>query len=93
MRLAFCVACGATGDLQHHHLIPKKAGGSDDETNLITLCTVCHHRIHDRRMQGEYSHSALIKTGLKQRADAGITIGRPSTDPALKFALVARLAR
>jgi hypothetical protein len=23
MRLAFCVACGSTDDLQHHHLITR----------------------------------------------------------------------
>jgi 5-methylcytosine-specific restriction endonuclease McrA len=41
MRLTFCVACGATADLQHHHLVSKLDGGSDDEHNLFTLCHGC----------------------------------------------------
>jgi hypothetical protein len=31
MKLAFCVACGSTDDLQHHHLVTRAEGGSDDE--------------------------------------------------------------
>ena len=36
MRLAFCAACGATRDLQHHHLVNHGEGG--EETNRLTLC-------------------------------------------------------
>lgn len=48
MRFAFCVACGEkeAGALEHHHLVPRSAGGSDDETNLITLCHFCHGKAH-----------------------------------------------
>jgi hypothetical protein len=46
MRLTFCAACGRTSDLHHHHLIPRIFAGSDDETNLITLCNDCHAKIH-----------------------------------------------
>lgn len=27
---------------QTHHMIPRSAGGSDDASNLITLCQPCH---------------------------------------------------
>jgi DNA-binding CsgD family transcriptional regulator len=46
MRLTFCAACGRTSGLDHHHLVPRIFGGSDDETNLITLCDECHAKIH-----------------------------------------------
>lgn len=29
-----------------HHLVPVHAGGTDDENNLVTLCLLCHHRLH-----------------------------------------------
>jgi hypothetical protein len=29
------MACGSTDDLQHHHLVTRAEGGSDDETNLL----------------------------------------------------------
>lgn len=33
-----CVACGTTSDLTVDHIVPKAAGGTDDITNLRTLC-------------------------------------------------------
>jgi hypothetical protein len=35
MRLDFCADCGATEDLDLHHLIPRCLGGLDDETNQV----------------------------------------------------------
>jgi hypothetical protein len=63
MRLAFCAACGCddADALEHHHLIPRSLGGSDDETNLITLCGVCHGKMHD--VKRPKSLSELIKVG------------------------------
>jgi hypothetical protein len=46
VRLNFCVTCGRTEGLEHHHLVPRVRGGSDDETNLFTLCDSCHGKIH-----------------------------------------------
>jgi hypothetical protein len=31
-------------DVQVHHIVPRKDGGSDSMRNLITLCSSCHHR-------------------------------------------------
>lgn len=47
-----CQRCGKTVGGKHdatshvHHIIPKSKGGSDDLTNLITLCHPCHEDIH-----------------------------------------------
>jgi ATP-dependent DNA helicase RecQ len=44
-----CRNCGGLGhgaDLDVHHLIPRAAGGSDDPSNLITLCDGCHAARH-----------------------------------------------
>ncbi len=43
MKFPICVACGSREDLQHHHLVTRGEGGSDDEWNLITLCYPCAH--------------------------------------------------
>lgn len=32
--------------LQVHHLVQRSEGGTHDLENLLTLCRVCHSRIH-----------------------------------------------
>ena len=55
-----CIFCGVTGeqhkqeynrDLDVHHVIPSRKGGSDDPENLIPLCIGCHRTIE--ATQGE----------------------------------------
>jgi ribosomal protein S27AE len=38
----YCQACGKERSGQVHHVIPRSEGGSDDFSNLITLCGKCH---------------------------------------------------
>ena len=42
-----CTAEGCTSRyrLQPHHIVPRHAGGTDDPTNLTTLCWFHHHRV------------------------------------------------
>ena len=61
MKLTFCVACGRDHDLNHHHLVPRAVGGSDDETNLITLCRECHGKAHS--VEWALGHTELVKIG------------------------------
>lgn len=77
MKLAFCVACAATDNLHHHHLIPRVAGGSDDESNLITLCGECHFSLHERRRSDGYNHSRLTSAGLAAAKARGVRLGKP----------------
>ena len=37
-----CVKCEESRSLHVHHVIPRKLGGSDELSNLITLCAACH---------------------------------------------------
>ena len=55
-----CIFCGVTGeqhkqeynrDLDVHHVIPSRKGGSDDPENLIPVCIGCHRTIE--ATQGE----------------------------------------
>jgi len=63
MKLNFCVACGATTNLEHHHLIPRVTEGPDDERNLVTLCETCHGKAHG------------LASGFKRGAEHGWPIG------------------
>lgn len=46
----FCVACNFapmdTGIINRHHIIPKCAGGSDEDSNKVDLCPTCHAISH-----------------------------------------------
>jgi hypothetical protein len=57
-----CVACNELNNLNQHHLIPKSLGGTDDETNIITLCGKCHAIVHS--VKKAWNHSELTKKAL-----------------------------
>src|SRR5690348_796904 len=55
-----CVECGKScdrGEADIHHLLPRSAGGSDEPSNLITLCDGCHAAYHPK-----------VSAGLARRA-------------------------
>jgi hypothetical protein len=66
MILNFCGACGEKDvtKLEHHHLVPRSAGGTDDPKNLITLCHTCHGRAHG------YERVNLRKLAMRGQAAA-----------------------
>ena len=74
MILSFCAACGESDadKLEHHHLIPTSEGGSDDETNKLTLCSTCHGKIHGvlRRDLRQ-----MTRDGLQKVRESGGRIG------------------
>jgi hypothetical protein len=76
VRLEFCVACGSKDGLQQGYLVAKTRGGSDAESNRITLCTGCYDKLHEQRY-GANKHSKRIKTAIAARRARGASIGRP----------------
>lgn len=59
-----CVLCGwnnATCDV--HHIISKKDGGSNDNSNLIILCPNCHRELHSHTLK--ISNEQLFKKSIK----------------------------
>ena len=41
-----CKGKSKDSKLEVHHITPRKSNGSDEESNLITLCKTCHDSIH-----------------------------------------------
>ena len=41
-----CELCGSSAFVDYHHIVPKYAGGSDDEINRVNVCPNCHRKIH-----------------------------------------------
>lgn len=70
-----CQCCGKKKvRLEVHHIIYRSNGGTDDESNLITLCEDCHSGVHDgtisinkkpRNMKLKYAtHMSVIRSYL-----------------------------
>ena len=78
MKLDFCCICGKREGLHHHHIIPREHGGSDDETNLITLCYEHHAWIHSLKPTTWNNHSKLVLRGLEEARKNGRIGGRPT---------------
>jgi len=55
-----CLVCLAPAS-GLHHIIPRSAGGSDDDSNLVPLCDLCHNRI-----QPEWERWVEFLTGRKE---------------------------
>ena len=46
-----CQVCGSRDNLQVHHQQLRSQQGSDEESNLITLCAGCHAQLHGGRSE------------------------------------------
>lgn len=62
-----CVICkGKSKDtiLRTHHIIQRKAGGTDRVDNLVTVCNTCHKKYHN----GEIKHKFIKPKQYKETA-------------------------
>src|SRR5262245_14529942 len=62
-----CVECGAAcraseGDV--HHLLPRSAGGTDEPSNLVTLCDGCH-AAHHPKLAGRLARRVMEKWAVR----------------------------
>lgn len=73
MKHDYCVACGNVDNLQQHHLFPKSLGGSDEDSNLITLCGKCHGRLHAKRL--DVSWKKCQREGIDKALAKGVKFG------------------
>src|SRR5262249_3502421 len=58
-----CVECGAT-EADVHHLLPRSAGGTDEPSNLVTLCDGCH-AAHHPKLAGRLARRVMEKWAVK----------------------------
>jgi len=42
-----CCICTSSNRLAVHHIVPRKQGGEDTPSNLITLCHQCHNAVEN----------------------------------------------
>lgn len=69
-----CINCGATENLELHHVVPLALGGNDIESNKVYLCIKCHNLIHNR----DLSMSRLAAESINfKKAKAEGRVGRP----------------
>lgn len=45
----FCVRCGTPFQVERHHIVFRSQGGTDDDSNLVSLCHDCHQKLHARQ--------------------------------------------
>ena len=57
-----CQKCNDTYFLDPHHIIKKGDGGDDSLANLLTLCRICHEKMHPEKQvcwtQSDYPKGA-----------------------------------
>ncbi|QLD84586.1 HNH endonuclease [Natronomonas halophila] len=58
-----CRFCDATDHLEEHHVVPRRYGGTDEDQNLITVCSDCHKTI-ERTWDAEFYHEIGVRSGM-----------------------------
>jgi predicted HNH restriction endonuclease len=61
-RKDYCELCGRRGVIHVHHIKSKGSGGNDEADNLVSLCPVCHDKVH----RGLISREALERMRGRQ---------------------------
>jgi 5-methylcytosine-specific restriction endonuclease McrA len=46
-----CRFCKTTHNLTPHHIVFRSQGGTDDLSNLLTLCMRCHDGVHGGKLR------------------------------------------
>lgn len=59
----YCKGKHKDGKLEVHHIVFRSQGGSDEESNLITLCHTCHKSLHKGKINLKLS--GKVKGNLK----------------------------
>ena len=48
-----CVNCGSEENIEYHHIVPLRHGGTNNLGNIVPLCCSCHHNAHNKHIHGE----------------------------------------
>lgn len=65
-----CQKCSIAPSAETHHKIPRRLGGTDDEENLMAVCSKCHHELDNEiaRQEAERIKTQLAKKRQPKRA-------------------------
>lgn len=50
-----CANCGATENIEYHHIVPLFVGGKEIDSNIVPLCHRCHKAAHHGRNIQNYA--------------------------------------
>lgn len=70
-----CVNCGATEDIDMHHIVPLSQGGGNHLGNIVYLCRRCHYKAHDAKI-GRYAGERSGRPKNKKPVNADSVISR-----------------
>lgn len=65
----YCANCHSIDNLQVHHIIPLSLGGTNYESNLVTLCGNCHAKIHGIKLGDDWKE--LQRIGIERAKKEG----------------------
>jgi hypothetical protein len=66
-----CTECGASQDLEVHHIVPRRLGGPDEPSNLVTLCAACHSRQHETFQESPADQSSAAPGQAREHTGTG----------------------
>ena len=75
MKLDFCVICGTTENIEHHHIKSLAEGGDNHPHNFITLCDKHHGMIHQIRPGAWNDRKELQRIGRERAMARGVKFG------------------
>ena len=73
-KLGHCINCGAEAT-NMHHVVPKVLGGNES-SNLVSLCGLCHDKVHNTN---HLALKELQRAGIERAKKEGKYKGRPPT--------------
>ncbi len=75
-----CFECDSNINIIKHHVVPRSKGG----IRTVSLCQVCHDKIHDV-VPRNISISELTKKGLIKAKKRGVKLGCPNPKKSVKL--------
>src|SRR2546428_7945106 len=80
-----CSICSGRSQLDRHHVVPKRMGGSRDasvhaQSNLLTLCRRCHRNVHEGGWVVSLSETELKVTDRRTGTEVMRRLGRQGFD-------------
>lgn len=77
-----CTECGATRNIDSHHIVKEIDGGTRTLDNGISLCKKCHKKIHGYGVNSDSDSTLTVRVNSKQKnaleslcSERGMSVG------------------